>query len=286
MKKALGRGLDALLPSEGDEILQVETQRIFPNPNQPRKSFDEEALKQLAASVSEKGILQPIIVSRNGDGTFSLIAGERRWRAAHISGLNKVPCIVRDTKQDDSLEISLIENIQREDLNPIETAKAFQKLIDDFNLKQEEVAVKVGKERATVANYLRLLNLPSEIQDMVSQNKLSMGHARALLSVNDAQLQLEIAKNVIENNLSVRETEALSRPQLSSLSTDGEQKVETGKQEKKETPKDPHISDIEQELIKTLGTKVKINHKGKKGKIEIEYYSLDELNRLIDILKI
>ncbi|MBF0538663.1 MAG: ParB/RepB/Spo0J family partition protein [Nitrospirae bacterium] len=279
MKKALGKRLDTLLPVEGDEILHVETQRILPNPDQPRKGFDEESLKQLAASVSEKGILQPIIVGRNGDGTFTLIAGERRWRAAALSGLMKVPCIVRTAKYNDSLEISLIENIQRQDLNPIETAHAFQRLIDDFDLKQEEVATKVGKDRATVANYLRLLNLPQEIRDMVSQDKLSMGHARAIVSVNDTTKQLEIAKTVIEGNLNVRQTEHL----VSNISTTATAPEQPPKQP---PPKDPHISNIEQELIKTLGTKVRINHKGKKGKIEIEYYSLDELNRLIDILRI
>ncbi|KJU86723.1 stage 0 sporulation protein J [Candidatus Magnetobacterium bavaricum] len=274
----LGRGLNVLLPVDRDEILHVDPQRIHANPDQPRKDFDEALLMQLAASISEKGILQPIIVARNEDSTFTLIAGERRLRAALRSNLTKVPCIVRDKKHNDSLEISLIENIQRQDLNPIETAHAFQKLVDDFDLKQDEIASKVGKDRATVANYLRLLNLPQEIRTMVSENKLSMGHARAIVSVSDATRQLEIANKIIENNLNVRQTETL----VSNISTVAEEP------QTPPTPpqKDPHIFHIEQELIKTLGTKVRIKHKGKKGKIEIEYYSIDELNRLIDIFRI
>ncbi|MBV6341136.1 ParB/RepB/Spo0J family partition protein [Candidatus Magnetobacterium casense] len=278
----LGRGLNVLLPVERDGILHVDPQRISPNPDQPRKDFDEESLIQLAASVREKGILQPIIVNRNDDSSFTIIAGERRLRAAVLCGLTKVPCIVRDKKHNDALEISLIENIQRQDLNPIETARAFQKLIDDFELKQEDIATKVGKDRATVANYLRLLHLPQEVQAMVSENKLSMGHARAIVSAGSPVQQLDIAGQVIENNLNVRQTEAL----VAALSTEVAEKQPPATTATTPAQKDPHISNIEQELIKTLGTKVRINHKGKKGKIEIEYYSLDELNRLIDILRI
>lgn len=278
----LGRGLNVLLPVERDGILHVDPQRISPNPDQPRKDFDEESLRQLAASVQEKGILQPIIVTRNDDSSFTVIAGERRLRAAVLCGLTKVPCIVRDKKHNDALEISLIENIQRQDLNPIETARAFQKLIDDFELKQEDIATKVGKDRATVANYLRLLHLPQEVQAMVSEDKLSMGHARAIVSAGSPVQQLDIAGQVIENNLNVRQTEAL----VAALSTEVAEKQPPATTATTPAQKDPHISNIEQELIKTLGTKVRINHKGKKGKIEIEYYSLDELNRLIDILRI
>ena len=167
MKMALGKGLDALIPEKGGEILYIDVDRIRPGKHQPRKFFDEKALKELSASIKEKGILQPIIVSRTGDGTFSLITGERRWRAATLSGLKKIPALIKNVASKDSLEIALIENIQREDLNPIEAAEAFNKLIREFNLTQEELSEKVGKERTTVTNYLRLLKLPDEIKKML-----------------------------------------------------------------------------------------------------------------------
>ncbi|KWT85578.1 ParB/RepB/Spo0J family partition protein [Candidatus Magnetominusculus xianensis] len=275
MKKALGRGLDALIPQEGEEISHVEIEKVFPNPAQPRKHFDEDALAQLASSITAQGVIQPVIVSRNGDGTFMLIAGERRWRASNLAGLKKIPCIIRDKNREDSLEISLIENIQRENLNPIETAAAFQRLIDEFDLKQEEVAVKVGKDRATVANYLRLLNLPAEIKDYIVAGKLTAGHARAILSLSDPGTQLDAAAHVIKSALNVRETEAFCK------------KLAEDKPPPKPQPqRDPYIASVEDELIKTLGTKVHINHDGNKGRIVLEYYSLDELNRLIDILRI
>ena len=183
MKTALGRGLDALIPEKGEEMLHLEVSRISAGGEQPRKVFRDGSLKELAASIKEKGVLQPIIVSRAGDGSFRLIAGERRWRAAQLAGLKKIPSIVKNVASRDSLEIALIENIQREDLNPVETAEAFHKLMRDFNLTQEDLSEKVGKERATVANYLRLLKLPEEIKSLISDGSLSMGHARAILAI-------------------------------------------------------------------------------------------------------
>ncbi|MBF0565353.1 MAG: ParB/RepB/Spo0J family partition protein [Nitrospirae bacterium] len=276
MKKALGRGLDALLPAEGEEIHRIDVEKIFPNPGQPRKRFEEESLRQLASSIMEKGVIQPIVVNRNGDGTFTIVAGERRWRASTLAGVKQIPCILRDSGGNDSLEISLIENIQRENLNPIETAHAFNELITGFGLRQEDVAGKVGKDRATVANYLRLLNLPTEVKDLVSDGSLSMGHARAILSIGEPVLQLEIAKNVAAQNLSVRETENLCK------------RLTAEKQNRpiRKEEKDPHVASAEEDLTRSLGTKVRILHKGKRGKIEIEYYSMEELNRLIDIFKI
>jgi len=275
MKTALGKGLDALIPEKGEEVLHLEINRIFPG-EQPRKIFRDNSLKELAASIKEKGVLQPIIVSRLGDGSFRLIAGERRWRASQIAGLKKIPAIVKNVASKEALEIALIENIQREDLNPVETAEAFNRLLKDFNLTQEELSEKVGKERATVANYLRLLKLPEEIKSLISDGSLSMGHARAVLSIEGRAHQIEAVRKIITKGLSVREAEALAK----NISLAGTKKLKGHKAHKA-----PEIASLEDKLIKSLGTKVRIHHKGKKGgKIEIEYYSLDELDRLLEIL--
>jgi ParB family chromosome partitioning protein len=273
MKTALGKGLESLLPEKTQEIINIDVTRIIPGDQQPRKVFKDTALQDLAVSIKEKGVLQPIIVSRTGDGTFRLIAGERRWRASSLAGLKKIPAIVKDVASADSLEIALIENIQREDLNPVETAEAFHRLMKDFNLTQEELSAKVGKDRATVANYLRLLKLPLEIKTFVNDGVLSMGHARAILSIEGRPNQLEAARRIIHKGLSVRETESLAKK----WGSEGRKKVPHHK-------KDPQIESLQEKLIRSLGTKVRIHHKGKKGKIEIEYYSLDELDRLLDIL--
>lgn len=271
MKTALGKGLDALLPEKGEEIINLDITRIVPGEQQPRRVFNDKTLKELAQSIKEKGILQPIIVRRIGDGTFRIVAGERRWRAATMAGLKKVPVIIKETAPSDSLEIALIENLQREDLNPIETAEAFQRLMKEFNLTQEELSLKVGKERATVANYLRLLRLPEEIKELIDKGSLSMGHARAILSVDAKSDQIELARAIVTKGLSVREAETYAgrfnkpRKRISRA-------------------KDPQIASLEDKLRQSLGTKVSIQHKGKRGKIEIEYYSLDELDRLLDIL--
>jgi ParB family transcriptional regulator, chromosome partitioning protein len=273
MKTALGKGLESLLPDKTQEIINIDVTRIIPGDQQPRKIFKDAALRDLAASIKEKGVLQPVIVSRTGDGTFRLIAGERRWRASSLAGLKKIPAIVKDVALADSLEIALIENIQREDLNPVETAEAFHRLMKDFGLTQEELSAKVGKDRATVANYLRLLKLPDEIKKFVNEGSLSMGHARAILSIEGKPNQLEAARRIIHKGLSVRETETLAKK----WSTGAKKKIVRHK-------KDPQIESLQEKLIRSLGTKVRIHHKGKKGKIEIEYYSLDELDRLLDIL--
>jgi ParB family chromosome partitioning protein len=275
VKKALGRGLDALIPVTGEEVIQVETLRVFPNPEQPRKTFDEETLKSLAVSIREKGIIQPVLVTRTGDGTFRLIAGERRWRAAALAGVEKIPCIVRKSGGD-TLELSLIENIQREDLNPIETAEAFKKLSEHLALTQEELAEKVGKERATVANYMRLLNLSEPVKNLLKAGRMGMGHARALLSLTDKTAQESAANKVVELDMSVRETEKLCR--------DFSEKPVVKKYDKP-SAKDPNIAALEEELVRGLGTRVSIRHKGKSGRIEIEYYSLDELDRLLEVLR-
>lgn len=270
MKTALGKGLEALIPEKSEEIVYIDINKIFPREDQPRKEFRDESLKELASSIKEKGVLQPIIVSRVGDGTFKIITGERRWRAAFIAGLTKVPALIKDFSGRDSLEVALIENIQREDLNPIETAEAFNRLINEFNIKQDELSARVGKDRATIANYLRLLKLPEEVKSLIFSGAITTGHAKAIVSLEDRVKQIEIAKQISQKGLSVRETENLVK--------------RFSKKPKIKKPKDPQISLLEQDLIRSLGTKVKILHKDKRGKIEIEYYSLEELERLLDIL--
>ncbi len=275
MKAALGKGLDALLPDRGSEVIEIEVGKVFPNENQPRKVFKDDALKELAASIKEKGVLQPVIVSRVGDGTFRLIAGERRWRASSLAGLRKIPALVKDVSSQDAIEIALIENIQREELNPIETANAFQSLMKDFKLTQEALSDRVGKDRATVANYLRILKLPDEIKALVNEGSLTIGHAKALLSLEDKHKQIAAAKKIVREGLSVRAAEFLCNNRT------GPSQVSASV--KKEKRKLPEVADLEDRLIQALGTKVSIRHKGKKGRIEIEYYSLDELDRLLEL---
>ena len=271
MKSALGKGLEALLPEKGDEVIKIDITKIVPNVHQPRKVFRDEALRELADSIKEKGVLQPVIVTRVGDGTFRLIAGERRWRASQLAGLKKIPALVKDVSSQDSVEIALIENIQREDLNPMETAEAFDHLIREFRLTQETLSERVGKERATIANYLRMLKLPDEIKAYVNAGSIAMGHAKAILSIESKQKQIEAAKTIINLGLSVRAAEALCK------------KLAHPAPKAKKQEKMPEVVELEHKLVRALGTKVKIHHKGKKGSVEIEYYSLDELDRLVDI---
>jgi ParB family chromosome partitioning protein len=265
VKAALGKGLDALIPTGkgGPEIVELDIKKISPGKEQPRKVFRKETLKELA---------QPVLVSRTGGG-FGLIAGERRLRAAQMAGLKKIPAIVRKTDPEDSLEVSLIENIQRENLGPIETAEAFQRLVKEHNYTQEKLAKKVGKERATVANYLRLLKLPSEVKALINDGELGMGHARAVLAVKGRAAQVALAEKIINEGLSVRHAEVL-----------GKQKAAPKAKHKVKKRQDPHVRDLEEKLIRSLGTKVRIRHAGKRGKVEIEYYSLEELDRLLEIL--
>jgi len=270
-KSALGKGLGALIPEKGSEVIEIEVNRVVTGTEQPRKVFNDERLKELAASIKEKGVIQPVIVKREGGGRFMLIAGERRYRASQLVGLTKIPAIVREAEAEDALEIALIENIQREDLNPLETAVGFEKLIKRFDLTQEQVAAKVGKDRATVANYLRLLSLPEEIKRLLHEGKLTMGHAKALLSMEGAEQQLAAARDIVRSGLSVRASEKLSKTRSASKGAPA-------------APKDPDVASLEQKLIKHLGTKVAVSSKGQKGSITIEYYSLEELEKLLDVL--
>lgn len=272
MKAALGKGLEALLPGKGEEILKIDIEKIIPNEYQPRKIFKDDALKELSASITEKGVLQPVIVQRVGDGTFRLIAGERRWRAAALAGLKEIPALIKDVSSQDAVEIALIENIQREELNAIETADAFNRLLKEFHLTQEELSKRVGKDRATIANYLRILRLPAEIKELINNNSILIGHAKALLTLEGRQKQIEAAKEIVKKGLSVREAEVLCK------------RLSLPIRPKKKKEKSPEVEDLEHRLTQSLGTKVKIYHSNKRGKIEIEYYSLDELDRLLEIL--
>lgn len=279
-RKALGKGLKALIPDapppgrEENNIQFVEVAKISPNPFQPRIKFNPESLAELKNSINEKGVIQPITVRRHDDG-YQLIAGERRLRAVKDLGLESIPAYILDVRSDEEMmELSIIENIHREDLNPIDIANGYRRLIDECHLTQEEVAQKVGKDRTTVTNFLRLLKLPRQIQTSVENGELSMGHARALLSVSDRQRQIELWKKIIKNDLSVRKVEQLAKAE------------NLDKPQKKPLPEKAqyYLEDAEQKLRLRLATKVKIKPKSKGGSIEIEYYSDDDLDRLISII--
>lgn len=256
---------------------KIKINLIEPNKSQPRKQFDEEALQELSDSIKKYGVLEPLIVTKKGD-YYEIIAGERRWRAARMAGIKEVPVVIRDYTDKEIIEISLIENIQREDLNPIEEAEAYESLISEYNLKQEEVAERVSKSRSTITNSLRLLKLCEDVRQMVMYNMISTGHARALIPIEDPKLQYETAAIVYDQKLSVRETEAYVKAIL-------EKKPE--KEEKQKPQKDLSVfySDIENKLKSILGAKIAIKaFNNDKGKIEINYYSQDELDRITEML--
>ncbi|TDT50487.1 ParB/RepB/Spo0J family partition protein [Fonticella tunisiensis] len=281
-KSVLGKGLGALIPevdkTEEDVkhggVIEVNINDIFPNEDQPRRVFDDEKLEKLAQSIKEHGIIQPIIVKKEGK-YYKIVAGERRWRAARLAGFKKVPVLEKELTDKETMEISLIENLQREDLNPIEEAQAFKKLIDDFKMTQEEIAKRIGKSRPAIANSLRLLNLDKRVANYIIDGTLSEGHGRALLSIQDFELQYEVAKKIIDEGLNVRQTEKLVQ-NLQKLKNEGNKKKE----------KEIYIKDIEDRLKMYFGTKVSITKGRKKGKIEIEYYSDDDLQRILDIFNI
>ncbi|MDA8092258.1 MAG: ParB/RepB/Spo0J family partition protein [Nitrospiraceae bacterium] len=277
MKTALGRGIEALLPKSGIEAIEIDIERVARWADQPRKTFSEEGLKELAASIKEKGVLQPLIVCPNGDGTFRLIAGERRLRAAKIAGLKRVPAILKKTASQDSLEIALIENLQREDLNPVETAQALERLQKEFSLTHEALSGKLGMERTTITNHLRLLKLPEEVRALMAEGKLSMGHAKVLLGIDSQSQQAVVAENAVNEGFSVRELERFL------LKFKSESPVLKAKSRGKKPLADPNIADLEDRLTKSLGTKVRVKHKGKKGgTLQIEYYSLEQLDGLLE----
>ena len=290
-RNALGRGLGALIPGaegettetpeataapQGQQVVEIDISAVEPNPHQPRTHFDPRAVDELAQSIQEKGVIQPVMVRKFGTG-YQLIAGERRFRAAQQAGLQALPALVLDVGTDqEMIELSLVENIQREDLNPVEEAKAYRTLMDACFLTQEEVAQKVGKDRSTVANTLRLLGLPTEVLDALQASQLSMGHARALLGLEDDLLQVSLCKKIIAQGLTVRRVEALVKAYRDGTAEPSRAASRS---------KDPQLLAVEEDLQRVLGTAVNIRRRGKKGKIEIEFYNDNDLERLLDIFR-
>ena len=286
-KSGLGKGLDSLIADKTPKQKKENTEgailmnitKVEPNREQPRKKFDEDALLELSESIKQFGVLQPLLVQERDD-YYEIIAGERRWRAAKLAGLKEVPVIIKKLTEQQIMEISLIENIQREDLNPIEEAQAYKRLLTEFNLKQDEVAERVSKSRTAVTNAMRLLKLDDRVQQMVIDEMLTTGHARALLGINDIEKQYITAQKIFDEKLSVRDTEKLVK------------NIQSEKKEKKEEPYkiDPQLEiiyrDLEEQMKRILGTKVYIKSKNEKsGKIEVEYYSQEELDRIIDLFR-
>lgn len=296
-KRGLGKGIGALFGSDTEDIgsvsrdinlinneksdeniIMLKLSQIEPNKDQPRKSFDEEKLAVLADSIKKHGVIQPIIVNDMNNGFYRIVAGERRWRASRLAGIKEIPAIVRSYNELTTMQVALIENLQREDLNPIEEALSYKSLLEDFSLTQEQVSEQVGKSRSAVANSIRLLSLPEQIQSLIEKGTISGGHARAILAVNDDDSKLLLAQKIVENSLSVRQAEQLAK-------TLNAPKKET-KTPPKSTEFEIQINEIQKRMSDILGTKVKILNGAKKGKIEIEYYSPSDLDRLLKILDV
>jgi ParB family chromosome partitioning protein len=290
-KKGLGKGLDVLFqsyeasyPAEAEEtvpkdqrfdesaVLRIDINAIDPNKEQPRTRFDEEKIQRLAESIRQHGLVQPILVNPHGAERYLLVAGERRWRAARIAGLTRIPAIVKRFSDQEVLEIALVENLQRENLNPMEEAEGIRQLMERFGLTQEKVAERLGKSRPAVANALRLMTLPEDIQEMVREGKLSPGHARAIMAIQDPEAQRAAAQRIAAKGLSVREAEAMTKKPLKK------------KESRDEEPKSPYLVDLEDQLCERLGTRVNIQHGDKKGVIQIEYYTDQDLERILDII--
>lgn len=276
-KRGLGKGLGALIP-EGEEsdrnsIVEIKITDIEANDRQPRKAFNDETLVDLSESIKEHGVVQPIIVRKLGS-SYQIIAGERRWRAARLAGKKTIPAIVKECSDLEVMELALIENLQREDLNSIEEATAYKSLIEEYNMTQDEISKKIGKSRPAIANSLRLLQLPQEIKNMIAEGKISQGHARALLSISGEKKQIDMAEKIIAQQLNVRQIEKLAK--------------DTKQKKKKEVLPDAYqieINQLEERLRAVFGTKVTIHHKKNKGSIEIEYYSDEEFDRIFDLLE-
>lgn len=295
-RSGLGKGLNNLIPEltdnkktnkETNEVKTIIVEKevpgktvlpiteVEPNRKQPRKIFDEEALNELSESIKQFGVIQPLVVQKR-EGYYEIIAGERRWRAAKLAGVKEIPVVIKDYSEEEIMEIALIENIQREDLNPIEEANAYKRLVEEYNLKQDELAKKVSKSRVAITNSMRLLKLCDEVQKMLSDGMISSGHARTLITIEDKEKQIQIANKIFENRLSVRETEKLVKDML-------EPKKKVKPEEK---PDDFIYKNLENRMKEVLGTKVNINRKSNnKGKIEIEYYSVEELERIMNIIQ-
>jgi ParB family chromosome partitioning protein len=276
-KKALGKGLGVFLPDDygilkDERFVELGIDEVKPNPFQPRIKFDPKSIDELARSIKESGVIQPIVVVPDGD-RYRLIVGERRWRAAQMAGLKKIPVLIRSIPRERELEISLVENLHREDLNPIEVGRVYQRMIQELGYTQEKIADRVGRDRTSVTNYLRLLSLPQLVQDFLAENKISMGHARALVSLDDPGAQVALAQEILRQNLSVRDVERI----ISGRRTrrEGATKVKF----------DADLSAVEEDLVRILGTKVSIQGSRKRGTIRILYFSLDDLNRIYEKIK-
>ncbi|MCJ7644223.1 MAG: ParB/RepB/Spo0J family partition protein [Candidatus Aminicenantes bacterium] len=277
IKKALGKGLDAFIPEEfgiikEERYAELGVEQLKPNPLQPRMKFDDQALDELAQSIKESGIVQPVLVVPD-DGQYKIIVGERRWRAAQKAGLKKIPVMIRDLPLEKQLEISIIENIHREDLNPMEIALAYQRMSSEMNYTQQDIAEKVGKDRTSVTNYLRLLKLPQEIRDSLIEKDLSMGHARALLALEEPEVQLAAFRQIIDKGLSVRNAEKLVN------------RMKERPPRVQRSLGDPDLQALKEEMVKVLGTKVLISGNRNKGALKIFYFSLDDLNRIFVRIK-
>ncbi len=276
-KKALGKGLDVFLPDDyglikNERLVEVDIDQLYPNPDQPRLKFDQESLEELAASIRETGLIQPLVAVPEEQG-YRIIVGERRWRAAQLIGLKKVPVLIRRLPRDKQIEISLVENLQRENLNPIEVARVYQRMAEEFGLTHEEIAVRVGKDRTSVTNHLRLLELPADIQELLAAGKLSMGHGRALAALEDPQWQRALAEKIVAKGLSVREAEKLV------------QRFNKKAKSPRKKSLNLELMAMEEELMKSMGTKVQIEGDLKKGVIKIHYYSPEDLYRVYSRIK-
>ena len=289
-KRGLGKGIDAMISGDDTkakkvvkevikEVDTIDINKIEPNSNQPRKNFNVDKIHELAESIKQHGLIEPLIVQKGKKGFYTIIAGERRWRAAREAGVKEIPVVVKEYSDQQVMEIALIENIQREDLNAIEEAEAYERLIKDFNLKQDEVAERVSKSRVAITNSLRLLKLDPRVREMIIEDKIKSGHARALLSVTDPEEQYRLAVMIFDNSMSVRETEKMVKKYLA------DKDKPTKEAKKKDTQTELIYKDYEEKLKTVIGTKVNINNKGKgKGKIEIEYFSPDEFDRIIGMM--
>ena len=289
-KRGLGKGIDAMISGDDTkakkvvkevikEVDTIDINKIEPNSNQPRKNFNEDKIHELAESIKQHGLIEPLIVQKGKKGFYTIIAGERRWRAAREAGVKEIHVVVKEYSDQQVMEIALIENIQREDLNAIEEAEAYERLIKDFNLKQDEVAERVSKSRVAITNSLRLLKLDPRVREMIIEDKIKSGHARALLSVTDPEEQYRLAVMIFDNSMSVRETEKMVKKYLA------DKDKPTKEVKKKDTQTELIYKDYEEKLKTVIGTKVNINNKGKgKGKIEIEYFSPDEFDRIIGMM--
>jgi ParB family chromosome partitioning protein len=281
MSRRLGKGLDALISSlevgDDDKVIEIPLAEIRPNPYQPRKTFDEESIRELAESIRQHGVIQPIIV-RNAVKGYEIIAGERRFRASQLVGNPTIPAVVRDFSDQQVMEIALIENLQREDLNAIELAQAYQSIMEKFQLTQEELSLKVGKSRSHIANFLRLLSLPAEVKEHVSRGTLSMGHARALAGLKDEKQMKELARQTIEHEWSVRQLE-------DAIQQLGRKNAAVKKPQARAKKRDPYIEQIEETLRERFKTTVRIRHQKDKGRIEFLYYGRQDLERLLEMLE-